>query len=143
MSDLEIVLQALPKIHDACRMRHAPGIHPQASAVSDHQARILAYLDVSDPTMVTELAEQMGVTASTMSLNLKRLREAGLVTSSRDPDDRRVMNVRLTEAGERVNDVLGRLDPDRVDALLQRLGPEARHWAVTGLKLLADAVGTG
>jgi len=61
------------------------------------------------------------------------------VTSSRDPDDRRVVNVRLTEAGVRAREALGRLDPDRVDALLRRLGPEGRHWVVTGLKLLADA----
>lgn len=143
MSDLDIVLQALPKIHDACRARRVPGADPELPAVSEHQARILAFLDASDPTMVTELAEHMGVTASTMSLNLKRLREAGLVTSSRDPDDRRVMNVRLTEEGTRARDALGRLDPDRVDSLLQRLGPEARHWVVTGLRLLADAAETG
>jgi DNA-binding MarR family transcriptional regulator len=107
--------------------------------VSDHQARILGHLDGDDPTMVTELAEHMGVTPSTMSLNLKRLRESGLVTSARDPQDRRVMNVRLTEAGVRARDALGGLDPARVDALLRRLGPERRQWAVTGLRLLADA----
>jgi DNA-binding MarR family transcriptional regulator len=140
MSDLRIVLQALPRIHEACRARHLPGTRDGHPSVSDHQARILAYLDDSDPTMVTELADHMGVTASTMSLNLKRLREAGLVRSSRDPDDRRVMNVLLTEAGMAVRETVGRLDPGRVDALLRRLGPETRHWAVTGLKLLADAV---
>lgn len=139
MSDIQIVLQALPKIHDACRARHAPGAGAHAG-VSDHQARILDLLDAVDPTMVTELAEHMGVTPSTMSLNLKRLREAGLVVSTRDPDDRRAMNVRLTDEGVRAREALGRLDPDRVDALLQRLGPEGRHWAVTGLRLLAEAV---
>jgi len=139
MSDLEIVLQALPRVHDACRARHAPGEALARGGVSDHQARILGLLDGSDPTMVTELAEHMGVTPSTMSLNLKRLREAGLVVSSRDPEDRRVMNVCLTEEGVRARERLGRLDPDRVDALLRRLGPEGRHWAVTGLRLLAEA----
>ena len=110
MSDLEIVLQALPRVHDACRSRHAPGEPIADGGVSDHQARILGYLDGSDPTMVTELAEHMGVTPSTMSLNLKRLREAGLVTSTRDPDDRRVMNVRLTTEGVRARETLGRLN---------------------------------
>lgn len=137
MSDLEIVLRALPRLHDACRARYAPT--GSGASVSDHQARILHHLDGTDPTMVTELAEQMGVTPSTMSLNLKRLREAGLVTRSRDPEDRRVMNVRLTEEGVRARDALARIDVDRVDALLRRLGPEGRQRAVAGLKLLADA----
>ena len=143
MADLEIILQALPRIHDFCRARHSPGESEAHGEVSDHQARILGYLDGTDPTMVTELAEHMGVTPSTMSLNLKRLREAGLVMSSRDPEDRRVMNVRLTEAGVRAREALGRLDPERVDALLRRLGPEGRQWAVVGLRLLAEAADQG
>jgi DNA-binding MarR family transcriptional regulator len=116
-----------------------PGSGVDRPALSDHQARILGYLDDEDPTMVTELAEHMRVTPSTMSLNLKRLREAGFVTSRRDPEDRRVMNVLLTEAGVTARDATGVLDPDRVDALLRRLGPEGRRRAVVGLRLLAEA----
>jgi len=89
--------------------------------------------------MVTELAEHMGVTPSTMSLNLKRLREAGFVSSERDPDDRRVMNVRLTESGVRAKVAPATLDPTRVNALLRRLDPERRRTALTGLRLLAEA----
>ena len=138
MSDLQIVLSTLPRIHEACRARSFPGLVSRGS-VSDHQVRILSLLDEADPTMVTELAEHMGVTASTMSLNLKRLRERGLVSSARDPSDRRVMNVHLTEEGVRVRDALSALDPTRVDALLRRLGPEGRARAVLGLRLLAEA----
>jgi len=107
--------------------------------VSEHQVRILSQLDAADPTMVTELAEHMGVTASTMSLNLKRLRESGLVSSERDPNDRRAVNVRLTEDGVRIRNALSALDPARVDAMLQRMGPEGRARAVLGLRLLAEA----
>jgi DNA-binding MarR family transcriptional regulator len=109
--------------------------------LSDHQARTLGYLDETDPTMVTELAEHMRVTPSTMSLNLKRLREAGFVQSRRDPEDRRVMNVLLTELGVSARDATSTLDPGRVDAMLQRLGPEGRQRAMVGLRLLAEAAG--
>jgi len=139
MSDIQIVLWALPRIHGVCRVRHVPEPGEERLALSDHQARILGYLDGSDPTMVTELAEHMRVTPSTMSLNLKRLREAGFVSSQRDPDDRRVMNVRLTESGVRARDTLSVLDPDRVDAMLRRLGPEVRRRAMDGLRFLAEA----
>lgn len=137
VSDIQTILAALPRIHDACRARDVPGAGDVL--LSDHQARILGFLDATDPTMVTELAEHMSVTPSTMSLNLKRLRDAGFVSSQRDPDDRRVMNVRLTESGMRAREASRSLDPSRVDAMLRRLGPEGRQLAIAGLRLLADA----
>jgi DNA-binding MarR family transcriptional regulator len=136
MSDVEIVLSALPRILLACRVRAVSG---GATAVSAHQGQILSQLDRDDPTMVTELAASMAVTASTMSLNLKRLREAGLVVCERDPDDRRVMNVRLTEVGERARTALRPLDAGKVEAMLEALWPEDRRRALEGLAVLADA----
>ena len=141
MSDVPMLLGALPRIHFACRAREVRD--PDGEGVlSEHQARILAHLDVDDPVMVTELAEFMGVTASTMSLNLTRLERSGWISRARDPDDRRVMNVRLTEAGERMRDAATPLDPGRVDALLRALAPEDRSKAVEGLALLAEAADT-
>jgi len=138
MSDIEVVLRAFPMIQLACRPRGVvvPG---ERTGVSSHQGHILSQLGREDPTMVTELAEAMGVTPSTMSLNLKRLRQAGLVVCERDPDDRRVMNVRLTEAGERARTAVRPLDVDRVDAMLRTLRPEDRRRALEGLNLLAEA----
>jgi DNA-binding MarR family transcriptional regulator len=138
MSEIDVVLGALPRIQFACRPRET-GATAGDRRVSPHQALILGQLDQSDPTMVTELAGAMGVTPSTMSLNLKRLRDADLVVCERDPDDRRVMNVRLTEAGERVRDAHRPLDVDRVDAMLRALKPDDRRRALHGLRLLADA----
>ena len=138
MSDVELILGAYPRIHFACQALvvrdEASGTNPSA-----HQVRILSHLDAEDPTMVTELAEYMGVTASTMSLNLKRLVEAGLISRERDPEDRRVMNVRLTSTGLHIRDSATVLDPERVDAMLRRLPPEERQRAVQGMTLLAEA----
>jgi DNA-binding MarR family transcriptional regulator len=138
MSDVDAVLSALPRILFACR---APA-RISTGGVSAHQAHILDQLDAADPAMVGELAESLGVTASTMSLNLKRLREAGLVTCERDPEDRRVMNVRLTEAGERARDAARLLDAARVEEMLQGLWPEDRRRAVEALATLAEAAET-
>jgi DNA-binding MarR family transcriptional regulator len=138
LSDIEIVLRTLPRIHRACRRR--PALDTASGiGVSEHQARILAQLDVIDPTMVTELAESLGVTPSTMSLNLKRLDEAGFVTRARDPEDRRVSNIRLTPAGVRVREAVGELDVDRVDAVLRSMSSDDRRLAVQGLVTLAEA----
>jgi DNA-binding MarR family transcriptional regulator len=137
-SELDIVLQTLPRIHFACRARG--GTDPATGRqVSEHQARILGMLDEHDPAMVTELAEALGVTPSTMSLNLKRLEVNGLVTRKRDPADRRVMNVLLSPTGARVVEGLEELDVARVDRLLRSLRLEERRVALQGLVVLADA----
>lgn len=154
MSDFELVARAVDRIGFACRARRVddPGAPPEAAPdgggvnappaparVSAHQAGILSHLDAVDPTMVGELAEHLGVTASTMSLTLKRLEESGLVRRDRDPADRRVVNVRLTEAGQRVRDANTALDAERVERLLSFLSPLERREALHGLALLVDA----
>jgi DNA-binding MarR family transcriptional regulator len=141
MSDIAAVLHAFDRILRAGRIRHVadPDGGPHVSA---HQAGILAYLDEEDPTMVGELADHLGVTASTMSLTLTRLELAGYIRRDRDPADRRVMNVRLTEAGGRVRGASASLDVDRVDGMLRALLPAQRTDALRGLALLADAADT-
>lgn len=138
MSDIETLLSALPRIQFACR---ATLVRDPVSGtlLTEGQARILSQLHTTDPTMVTELAEYMGVTASTMSLNLKRLSETGFISRERDPDDRRVMNVRLTESGGMIRESLRELDPGRVEAMLTSLSGEERRLVVRGLTVLADA----
>lgn len=138
MPDIDLVLGAFPRVLFACRAREVQD-PAGAGVLTDQQARILRQLDTEDPMMVTELADFMGVTASTMSLNLTRLEKSGFVTRARDPEDRRVMNVRLTESGARICDLAMLLDPDRVDALLRLLSKEDRPRAVEGLALLAEA----
>lgn len=138
MSDVDTVLHAYPRIYFACHQRHVRD--PETGGeLSAHQASILSHLDSVDPTMVGELADHMGVTASTMSLTLKRLERGGYVERSRDPNDGRVTNVRLTEAGERVRDAQTVLDPGRVDRMLLELDPADRSEALHGLTLLAEA----
>lgn len=137
-SDVDLVLRTVSRIIEACRRRGGWDAASQTE-VTDKQARILRQLDDRDPTMVGELAEFLGVTASTMSLNLKRLDEMGCVTRARDPEDRRVMNVRLTERGRRLRDASSLLDRGRVDAALRALRPADRERALDGLSLLAGA----
>jgi len=138
MPDFDLVLRALPRIRFACRSRRVadPG---EEAGVSAHQAVVLSHLDDADPTMVGELAEHLGVTPSTMSLTLKRLEEAGYVRRDRDPADRRVVNVRLTDAGVRVRDARTELDPELVDRMLSLLPEPRRREALRGLASLAEA----
>lgn len=138
MSDIDFVLHAMPRIADLLRIRSWDRGRGRGQ-VTEHQIRLLRQLDDTDPVMVGELAEYLGVTPSTMSLNLKRLEEAGLVTRSRAPEDRRAMNVLLTAEGTALRDSVPAMDPARVDALLTSMRPDDRERAMTGLSLLAEA----
>lgn len=137
MSEIATIVSALPFLERACRGRaHDPA---GGGALTAKQARTLDQLDTDDPVMVTELAEYLGVTASTMSLNLTRLEGAGLVRRSRDPDDARVMNVVLTSDGAAARDRTRSIDAQRVAAMLDRLRPDERRGAAETLARLADA----
>jgi DNA-binding MarR family transcriptional regulator len=138
VADFESLLDSLARIQRACRPLFAQD--PEGGArVSAHQGRILAFLDEADPVMVGELADHLGVTASTMSLTLGRLEQAGYVRRDRDPADRRVANVRLTDAGVRARDARRELDPHRLGRMLSLLDREERREALRALALLAGA----
>jgi MarR family transcriptional regulator for hemolysin len=48
-----------------------------------------------------DIAEAVGIEGATLTHHLNRLERDGLVSRSRDPDNRRVHRVRLTDAGDR------------------------------------------
>ncbi len=137
LADADVVRRGLQALTEACRAARVEDGEATVGVSAD-QARILRQLHHTDPTMVGELAEFFGVTPSTMSLNLKRLESVGCVRRSRDPDDRRVMNVRLTDVGQRIKEASSDLDPAKVDEILQALRPQDRTRAVDGVRLLLE-----
>ncbi len=139
MADLDLVLHALARVRSVFRARSVRDPLDGGGQVSARRAEILAHLDEEDPAMVGELADHLGVTASTMSLTLKRMELEGWVRRDRDPEDRRVTNVRLTEAGGRVRDARTDFDPERIAHALAILSPAHRREVLRGLGLLADA----
>jgi DNA-binding MarR family transcriptional regulator len=139
MADLDLAIHALARIRSVFRARRIRDPREGGGAVSVRRAEILAHLDDEDPTMVGELADHLGVTPSTMSLTLKRMEAEGWVRRERDPADRRVTNVRLTESGARVRDARSELDPERIAHALAILSSAHRQEVLRGLGLLADA----
>ena len=126
------------QIYFACHTRH---VHDPESGtkVSARQASILSHLDSVEPTPISQLADHMGVTVSTMSIAIDRLERQGYVARTRDETDGRVRHVRLTAAGERLRAAQRVLEPRLVRAMLSRLSPADRQDALRGLELLATA----
>jgi DNA-binding MarR family transcriptional regulator len=69
-----------------------------AHRVSRSEAGLLGALN-GGPRRITELADLEGHAQPTMTLLVKRLEAKGWVTRERDPGDRRVVLVSLTDAG--------------------------------------------
>jgi DNA-binding MarR family transcriptional regulator len=98
------------------------------------QAATLQALE-DGPLRLGELGRRLGIAPSTLSRNLDRLVQRGLVDRGPDPDDRRALRAQLTVSGRRAvrevrrheadfaSDILGRLPQptatlDAVDELL-------------------------
>lgn len=136
--DVERLVRAYPRIYFACHTRHVRD-PAGGGELSAHQASILDHLDPIEPTRVTDLADHMGVTPSTMSLSVKRLERGGWIRRTADPEDGRVVQLRLSEAGERIREARSVLDRKRVAELLDAMDASGREAGLRGLELLAAA----
>lgn len=137
-SDVAEFLRFYPLIYLACHRRHVRDPKTRQT-LSLNQAGIIDHLDLLEPTHLHSLAKHMGVTPSTMSLNVDRLEKAGYVRRDRDREDTRRIELRLTEAGNRLKEQQQPLAPELIATLLKRLNPSQRNAALHGLRLLAEA----
>jgi MarR family transcriptional regulator, organic hydroperoxide resistance regulator len=132
------VMANYPRIYFACHTRHVRDPKSRRK-VSAHQVSILDHLDEQEPTALADLARHMGVTMSTMSLNVERLVRRGYVRRTRDAKDRRRLQLVLTAAGVHLREASTVLEPARVAAMLDELNSRERAQALAGLAMLARA----
>jgi MarR family transcriptional regulator, transcriptional regulator for hemolysin len=87
-----------------------------------------------------ELGRRLGIAPSTLTRNLVRLLETGLVARVEDREDRRSARVELTRDGRRVAERMEAIEDAFAAAILRRLPPERRERALEGLADLLEAV---
>lgn len=86
--------------------------------VSAAQVSVLMKLRLYGDLSITGLASLMGMGLPNVTGIVDRLEERGLVERRRDPDDRRVVHVRLTDAGCRIPDGMDGLQRDLLGRVL-------------------------
>ncbi len=89
-----------------------------------------------DDLSVSELGERLALDSGTLTPLLKRLEEAGLVERRRDTDDERIVRVRLTRAGEKLEE-RARTVPTE---LMRRAGFEPTKESLAKLEKLRGAL---
>lgn len=104
------------------------------------QAATLDTLDVSGPVRQGELGRRLGISPSTLTRNLARLLDAGLVERLADPEDARASRIRLSASGARSLAEIRRQEQAFARDVLDRLPADRRGVIVDGLKELLAAV---
>jgi DNA-binding MarR family transcriptional regulator len=96
---------------------------------------------LSEPGLrLSDLGRRLGITPSTLSRNVGRLEEAGLVLREADADDARSARVALTAAGARKAEELRRQEDAFAEDMLGRLPAGRSGVLLDGLQELLAAV---
>ena len=93
-----------------------------------------------EPLQPTTLAERAMITAPGMTGRLDRLESGGLVERRPNPEDRRAIDVYLTEEGRRVADEVFKATAARLDATMGHLSRNELHSAAELLRKLLTAL---
>jgi MarR family transcriptional regulator, organic hydroperoxide resistance regulator len=140
ISQVKRIMDAYPTIYLACHRRHLRS-DGDGQAISQHQASILNHLDTSRSRTLSKLAEHMGVSRSTMSINVGRLIARGYVKSRPDQSDGRRIGLTLTRKGLVVKEQNTVLDPELLEAIVRSIPAVELEPALKGIECLAMYAG--
>jgi DNA-binding MarR family transcriptional regulator len=104
------------------------------------QAATLEALGREGALRLGRLGKLLGISPSTLTRNLARLEQSGLVRRSSDTEDGRAAQVELTEKGRRTRQRLEAMEDEFARRVLERLSPASRSRALEGLSALLEAV---
>lgn len=101
LSDLETlqINQALFSITHAYESRMARENPPEKTGMTLFDCAVLMVIGQFSPLQSSDLAQRMDVSASTISIYVKRLAQKSLITMARSQKDRRIWQITLTENG--------------------------------------------
>ncbi len=139
-SRIRRLLDAYPAIFLACHRQHVRQ-DERGRAVTEHQTSVLDHLHATRATILSKLAEHMGVSRSTMSITVARLVRGGYISRRRDTNDGRCVGLTLTPAGARVKEQNTILDPELVRQMFRFMRGGELETALQGIECLAKYAG--
>jgi len=118
-------------------------LNAQASAVLDKTAgvtlsqwRVLAFIGAGDIRTSRALSSVSGLDPAQISRSLKALEEEGLIKADRLPEDRRTLELSLTEKGRGAFDDILPVMQARQQHLMDALSPDERKMILGALEKL-------
>ena len=139
LDELVFEVQRLyPQIYLACHVDHVRAKSTQWQ-LSSRDSSILSHLDRDLGMSPRDLAQHLGVAASTLSATIARLVRLGYMTSDATTGDKRERELRLTAKGAEAMASTSVLAAEKVRGVLKKLNKQQRADAIRGLQLFARA----
>jgi len=110
------------------------------AGVSMTNLHLLSMIERHGELTMSRVADLLDVSLSNATGLVDRIEERGLVERVRDPDDRRVVRVRLTESGVRQLREVDLIKDDMMQRVLGRLDPDALAGVAKAMDDLRGAV---
>ncbi len=127
---------AYPAIFLACHRRHLRE-DDGGNALTERQSGILDHLHATRPMTLSQLAEHIGVSRSTMSIAVARLVDRGYIHRTHGERDARSIELTLTPAGARVKEENSILEPLLVREIFKLMSPAELESSLKGVETLA------
>ena len=100
------------------------------------QARLLATIEAHGEARIGDLAAVDHCSQPTMTTQVRRLEDAGLVTRTGDPDDARAVRIRITPEGKRTLNVVRADRAAAIEPQLALLEPADRQVLTEAVEVL-------
>ena len=97
---------------------------------------VLTVLQVRGPLPMSKLADELDVSVASLTGIIDRMEARGLVGRRREPDDRRVILVHRTDAGDAVFGEMAAERRKHLEALFDRMTDEELESFLVGLRAL-------
>ena len=124
-----------------CARRAMWSLDAAGETVTLPQFRLLVLLDSRGETNLVTLADRLAVNSSTTLRMVSRLAGRGLVSRRVNPDSRREVLLRLTEAGHRVVAEVTARRREEIAAVVARMPARSRAGLVKAMCAFAKAGG--
>lgn len=140
-NDDTYVNQIADAIPDVMRQVFGRRVVPQGMLeLTVSQLRALKTVALHCDCTMGELAKLLDISLGAATGLVDRLIQHGLVQRDADPHDRRIVRVRLTDAGRQAHDAAARETRERIRAVLRSLTAEERAQVAAALALLRKAL---
>ncbi len=107
-------------------------------SMSDGQFAVLAALHIDGPHTLSELAERERITSPSMNRTVNCLEESGYLTRTTDSEDRRKVNIALTDEGRAVVTETTRRRAAWLEGVLTELDPADRAVLARAAELMTE-----
>ncbi len=107
--------------------------------VTPSQLVALRYLSLNESSLMSDVAEGLGISFPAATKTIDRLVRKGLASRAEDPHDRRVVRIRLTEHGKKLVTDIYQERAQRFGSVLDRIDPVGRAALYDSMEVFISA----